>query len=176
MGDLEEAWRQGIPGDMSAQRLALCVLDAHQKPMRPEDVVAFVAERAQGYGAGLSAGSAQYWRSGAVRVTEDGRWDTNPAHDALVSARRAIATRIEMLRRRERPQFDPAVLAARIKQSRRSAPNIAKCWPRCGVFWSTHSQTSNPEAVVLIDIATREIRTWVESRLRRFLRSWPTTT
>ena len=101
---------------MSAQRLALCVLDAHGRPMRPEDVVAFVAERARGYGAGLSKDSARYWRSGALRVTEDGRWATNPTHDALVSARRAIATRIEVLRRRERPQLDSAVIAAKIKQ------------------------------------------------------------
>jgi len=165
VGDLKEAWKQGIPGDMSAQRLALCVLDAHQKPMRPEDVVAFVAERAQGYGTRLSAGSAQYWRSGAVRVTEDGRWDTNPAHDALVSARRAIATRIEMLRRGERPQFDPSVLAARVKQSEKKRAEHGEMLAKMRRVLVYGFPDENPEAVVLIDVATREICTWIGEQM-----------
>jgi tetratricopeptide (TPR) repeat protein len=161
VADLEEAWTQGIPGDMSAQRLALCVLDAHQRPMQPQDVVAFVAHRAQGYATGLSADSAQYWRSGAVRVTEDGRWDTDPAHDALVPARRAIAKQIEMLRRRERPQLDPAVVAASIKQREKRRAEHHQTLAKMRRVLIHAFPEKKPKAVVLIDIATRDLRTWV---------------
>jgi hypothetical protein len=158
---LDEAWKWGIPGDISAQRLALCVLDAHQEPMRPEDVVAFVAERAQGYATRLSMDSAQYWRSGAVRMTEDGRWATNPSHAALVSARRAIANQIEMLRRRERPHFDPAVAAANAKQHEKKRAVHRDMLAKLRRVLVYAFPDKNPEAVVLIDIATREMHTRV---------------
>ena len=94
-------------------------------------------------------------------MTEDGRWDTDPAHDALVSARRAIARRIETLRRRERPQLDPAVVAATIKQheKRRAEHHQTLAKMRRVLIYAFPDK--KPKAVVLIDIVTRDLRTWV---------------
>ena len=86
---LEEAWQGGVPADWSAQRVAICVLDAHGKPMRPDEVLAFVRERARS--SRLAADSARYWRTGAaIRVHGDGRWALDRAHAAVRSAREAI--------------------------------------------------------------------------------------
>lgn len=68
---LDEAWRDGVPSASSAQRVALCMLDAHGEAMNPDEVISFVSARSPS--SPLSAGSARDWRRGsAVRVRDDG--------------------------------------------------------------------------------------------------------
>ena len=44
---LDDAWRDGIPTGWSAQRVVLCILDAHGGTMDPEDVISFAAARSE---------------------------------------------------------------------------------------------------------------------------------
>ncbi|MBI3982070.1 MAG: hypothetical protein HY337_04105 [Gemmatimonadetes bacterium] len=48
VADLDEAWRYGVPTTWSAQRTAVCVLDAYGRAMPPDDVVAFAGRAASG--------------------------------------------------------------------------------------------------------------------------------
>ena len=76
---LKEAWRDGVPNAWSAQRVAVAVLDAHQSPMSSDDVIAFVSARSRW--SPLRPESAQFWRSGAIVVREDGVWELDGAHE-----------------------------------------------------------------------------------------------
>jgi hypothetical protein len=88
-------WRDGIPNHWTAQRIAICVLDAHGTAMRPNAVLACVRARSRGRGSRLSADAANYWRTGApVRAREDGLWALDRAHAAVASARQAVGERI----------------------------------------------------------------------------------
>ena len=108
---LDEAWRDGLPSNWSAQRVALCILDADGGAMEPEDVISFVSAR--GRWSPVSARSADYWRRGAaIRVRADGRWELDADHEALRSARQAVIDRIETLRSSALRHGDPAVIAA----------------------------------------------------------------
>jgi len=71
VAQLDAAWREGVPSGWSALRIAICVLDAHGKAMRPDDVLAFVRSRSQW--SLLSAGFGQLLapRRGGPRA---GRW------------------------------------------------------------------------------------------------------
>ncbi|MCD4750784.1 MAG: hypothetical protein K8R59_15535 [Thermoanaerobaculales bacterium] len=122
---LDEAWRDGVPNNSSAQRLALCILDAHGIAMEPAAVISFVSARSQRNL--LSVNSAKYWRRGAaVRVRDDGLWELDPEHDALRSARQAIIDRIKTARRWAHMRTDPVVAAANQKQFERKREAHAK--------------------------------------------------
>ena len=122
---LDEAWRDGVPRSWSAQRVVLCVLDAHGRAMVPEDVISFVSARSQW--SPVSAKSASYWRRGsAIRAREDGYWELDPNHDALRSARQAVIDGIETGRRWAHLQRDPAVIAADRKRFEREREAHAK--------------------------------------------------
>ena len=108
---LDEAWRDGLPNNWSAQRVALCILDAHGGAMEPKDAISFVSARS--CWSPVSPRSADYWRRGAaIRVRADGRWELDPDHEALRSARQAVIDRIETLRSSALRHGDPAVIAA----------------------------------------------------------------
>jgi hypothetical protein len=157
---LDEAWRDGIPSGSSAQRLALCVLDAHDKPMSPNDVVAFIAARSQwNY---LSVDSAKYWRRGAaVRVTDDGLWEVNPEHDALRSARQAVIERIESVRRSAHMRIDPTVAAANRKHFERKRGVHAQELASMSRVLIHAFPAKKPEALAVIDVAERDLATFV---------------
>ena len=57
---LDEAWRDGVPSNWSAQRVVLCVLDAHGTAMVPKDVISFVSARSQWHP--VRAKSESHWR------------------------------------------------------------------------------------------------------------------
>jgi hypothetical protein len=83
--ELEEAFRDGYLWSWSAQRLALAVLAAHGGRMAGARVV----EIMRGYTTdhSMRVSSADYWRSGAILVSEAGLWAVNPEHDTLPAAR-----------------------------------------------------------------------------------------
>ena len=131
---LDEAWRDGVPSSWSAQRLALCVLDAHEAAMPPDEVMAFVAARSRWHL--LSTASAAHWRRGApIRVRDDGWWERDLAHAALRSARQAVRERIATARRWAHMRADPAVVAATRDhvESRGCAKLMPSVWLACGV-------------------------------------------
>ena len=158
--ELDEAWREGIPNSWSAQRIAVAVLDAHDKAMSPADVLAFVGARSQAHL--LRVDSAQYWRHGAaVRARDDGRWELDRAHDALPSARLAVRDRIAVVRRWAGMRPDPAVIQANQQRLEREREAHADELARMRRVLIHAFPGAQPEAVVLVDVAERTITTFI---------------
>ena len=76
--ELDRAWRDDANlTNWSAQRVALAVLDAHDRPMTPEEVVSFVAARTRWHP--LRPGPQTFRRkTSAVAVGDDGTWTPVP--------------------------------------------------------------------------------------------------
>lgn len=164
VGQLDEAWRDGIPNTWSAQRIAVCVLDVHRKAMKPDEVVAFVKARSRWVR--LSADSARHWRRGAaIRVREDGRWELDARHDAVRSARQAIRERIEMARRWADVRPDPALVEANRKRIERQRRVHAEELARMRRVLLYAFPGKNPEALVLLDVQRRELATFLDEEL-----------
>ena len=158
VADLDEAWRDGIPNTWSAQRIAICVLDAHRKPMRPEDALAFVSARSKWQM--LRADSAQYRRSGSpVRVRADGSWDLDGAHSAVRSARRAVIERIAMVRKWAALRVDPALIEANTKRFEAARAANGERLGRMRRVLIHAFPAARPAAVVLVDVERRAITT-----------------
>ena len=157
---LDEAWRDGVPSSWSAQRVVLCVLDAHGRAMVPEDVISFVSARSQWHP--VRAKSAGHWRRGsAIHSREDGRWELDPNHDALRSARQAVIDKIATRRRWAYEQPDPAVIAADRKRFEREREAHAKELGHMRRALVHAFPARKPEALVLVDVAERNIDTFV---------------
>ena len=155
---LSEAWREGVPNTWSAQRIAICVLDAHRKPMRPEDALGFVSARSRWQM--LRADSAQYWRSGSpVRVRADGLWELGGAHDAIRSARRAVSERVAMARKWAAMRGDPVVIEANTKRFEAARAANGERLGRMRRVLIHAFPAARPEAVVLVDVERHAITT-----------------
>lgn len=153
---LDEAWREGTPPNWSALRLAICVLDAHGRAMRPEEVVAFVD--AKGRSHQLRADSATYWRRGAaVRVRPDGLWELDAGHSAVRSARSAVAERLAMVRKGAERWGDPAEIAAVQRRLDREREERAAELARLRRVLVHAFPADRPEAVVLVDVERRAL-------------------
>lgn len=156
-----EAWPQGVPSDWSAQRIAICVLDAHGGAMRPDDVLAFVGQHGRGYGGRLTAESARYWRRGApIRVREDGRWQLDRTHSAVHSAREAARNRIAAARRWAEHRPDPAVQEANIRrfERQRLAHGERLAGMRRAILHAFPAK--RPELLVLVDVNRHSLTTF----------------
>lgn len=157
---LDEAWREGVPAGWSAQRVAVAVLDAHDGPMRPVDVLAFVATRSQW--SPLRAESPAFWHSGhAVRVLDDGRWALDRTHDAVRSAREAVRARIDLLRRWASQRPDPVALQAHQKRLERERAAHADQLAALRRVLVHAFPAARPEAVAVVDVGERTIETLV---------------
>lgn len=166
IASLDEAWREGVPGAWSAQRVAVTVLDAHDGPMTPSDVLAFVSVRSQW--SLLRPESPEFWHSGhAVRVLDDGRWALDRTHDAVRSAREAVRARIDLLRKWASQRPDPAALAAHQKRlERERAAHAAQLAALRRVLVHAYP-AARPEAVAIVDVGERTIETLVGAELTR---------
>jgi len=157
---LDEAWRDGIPHSWSAQRIATCVLDAHDRPMKPDEVLGFV--RARSKWTMLSEGSAQHWRRGAaIRVHDDGLWELDVDHDAIQSARQAVRERLEVARRWAHMRPDPAVLEANRKRFERQRQAHAEELARMRRVLIHAFPAKRPAALVLLDVQERGVTTFL---------------
>jgi hypothetical protein len=157
---LDEAWREGVPTSWSALRIAICVLDAHRKPMRPEDVLAFVRARSRWHL--LSADSAQYWRRGsAVCVRENELWELDGGHAAVRSARQAVRDRIAVVRRWAQLRPDSAIIEENSKRLARAREANAERLARMHRVLLHAFPPQKPAAVVLVDVNRREIGTFM---------------
>lgn len=163
--NLDEAWREGVPGNWSAQRIAACVLDAHGAAMRPEDVVAFVKARSQW--SALSTHSAKYWRrNSAIRVAGDGSWELRSEHASLRSARRAVRERIVVARRWAHMRPDPAAMEAARRRSEREREANAGRLARMRRVLVHAFPAKKPEAIVLVDVGKREVVSFVAAEIK----------
>lgn len=164
VAELDEAWRGASLYAWSSYRLALAVLDAHGEAMAPEGVVAFVRARSRWHS--LSPDSAKFRsRRSTVRAREDGRWEIGDDQDALLSARKAVRDRVQMLRRSSAPRLDPVMMeVSRRAHERRRAAHAAELAALRRVLVHTFPANA-PLAVVLMDLAERAIETFVEDEL-----------
>ena len=165
IAELDQAWRGGVSYAWSGQRLAICVLEAHGSPMRPEDVVAFV--RARSEWSMLKIESASLWRDVAIRVRDDGMWELDATHKSVAPARKAVRERLAVLQRANLNRPDPVVQQALINASeRRRAANAERLAGMSRVL--VHAfPASRPQSVVLLDVGTRALTTFIGDDLRR---------
>lgn len=158
--DLDEVWRDGVPSTWSAQRIAVCVLDAHGRAMQPDDVLAFVKARSRWML--LSADSARYWRRGAaIRAREDGLWELDREHDAVRPARQAVRERIAMVRRWAEMRPDPVVMEANRKRFEREREAHAERLAGMRRVLIHAFPATKPEVIVLVDVSRHEISTFI---------------
>jgi len=161
---LDEAWRAGMSTSWSAQRIAICVLDAHGKPMHPDEVRAFV--RARSGQSLLSADSGLYWRRGSpIRLRDDGLWELDIGHDAVRSARQAVRERIDTIRRWAHMRPDPAVIAENVERLERQRHAHAERLAGMRRVLIHAFPAREPEAVVLVDVGRREITTFMGAEI-----------
>ncbi len=164
---LREAWQWHIPSDWSAQRIAICVLDAHggaHAAMLPAEVLAIVG-RVQG-GTRLSADSARYWRRGSpIRDRDDGRWQLDRTHDAVRSAREALRARVASVRRQAEQAPDPAVQEAHRRHSARRREAHAEALAGMRRVLLHGFPAKRPEALVLLDVGRRTLSTLMGDEL-----------
>ena len=160
LANLDEAWRGGVPGSWSAQRVTVCVLDAHGAAMRPEEVVAFVTARSRR--SPLSTDSARYWhRNAAIHVLGDGSWALRSEHAAVRSARQAVRERIVVARRWAHMRPDPAVMEANRRRFEREREANTEHLASMRRVLVHAFPAKKPEAIVLLDVGRREITSFV---------------
>jgi hypothetical protein len=155
--EVDEAFRDQSVAHWSAQRLALAILDAYGGPLTGAAVVA----RLDGLGADhrLKVGAADYWRSGAIQVSENDTWAAVPDHLALRSARAAVRSLIQRLRARQASMPSPAALAEfeRRHRDEQAAEEAALAALRRVILWAF--PPTRPRAVTLLDPEERSLVT-----------------
>lgn len=164
---LDEAWRDGVPSGWSAQRVAVAVLDAHEAPMSGADVMAFVARRSPW--SPLRPESAQYWRSGAITVRDDGVWELDRSHDVVRLARQAVRDRVEVVRRWAGQRPDPVAMdahRARLERERRAHGQRLAAMRRVLLHAFPASQ---PRGLALVDVESRQVESFVDDEIPRAL-------
>jgi hypothetical protein len=161
--ELDEAWRNDANiNAWSAQRIALAILDAHDRPMTPDEIVAFVSARTKWHR--LAAEPSTFRRRGAaVNVNTNGTWSIVDGASELAMARDAVRDAIERARRY--PRSNPeAIAAARRAFERRRAAHAAELAQLERVLVHAFPARA-PRVAVLIDIEQREITTLVGDEL-----------
>ena len=162
--ELDEAWKDAHLFSWSLQRLALAVLDAHDTPLHPEEVVAFVAARTPHH---LLRADEPHFRQARslVRVCEDGRWAIVAGDGVLGPTRTAVRERLAMVRRWARTALDPQEVRARhhtIEAER--AVRAGELLKLRRVIVHGFPATK-PAALVLLDVSARMIDTFVGEEL-----------
>ncbi|MDD5677068.1 MAG: hypothetical protein PHW60_03630 [Kiritimatiellae bacterium] len=160
--ELTEAWRRYIPTGFSSQRLTISVLDAHGRPMKPEDIVAYVQARME-YRS-LYVDTDRNWGNNApVRVREDGLWELRSDHEAVRSARHAVRKLIKNERRNN--QQTCAVTEAEVQIWEKKKEAHAAELERLQRVLIHAFPIDHPKAFVLIDLNKRQIKTFLEAQI-----------
>ncbi len=165
VAELDEAWREASLYSWSAQRVAICILDAHGDALAPAEVVAFVAARTQWHP--LHGAERRWGRPSPILVLDDGRWTLEPGHPWLLSARRAVRDRLALVRRWAAMRPDPAALEAsqRAFEERRAEHGAELARLKRVLVHAFPLQA--PQAVVLVDVGARELTTHALDELPR---------
>ncbi|MBK9386543.1 MAG: hypothetical protein IPN34_17155 [Planctomycetes bacterium] len=167
--ELDLAFRNAHLWAWPESRLALAVLDAHEGPMAPADVAAFVQSRAVQQR--LKAEYPGFARpASSVTVLADGRWSiAKHAEDALRKARVAVRKRVAMVKRTPwmMPR-DPEVIAARQSawEEKLEAQRMEQSKLRRAILYSWPSKAAT-RALALLDVATAKVETFVGEELEQ---------
>lgn len=162
--ELDTAWRAGVHlMSWSAQRIALAILDAHDRPMQPDEVVAFVAARTRWHK--LVSGPTTFRRAGAaIAIGADGAWSIVPGAPELVMARDAVRDAIERLRRYPvRSTPEQIEESRRAVEKRRAAHADELAVLRRVIVHAFPARA--PRIVVLVDVEQRELATYLDEQL-----------
>ncbi len=167
VGELDDAWRGVHLYAWSRRGMVLAILDAHDRPLPPAEVVAFVEARSKVHG--LTTDDKKFKRPDCpVEILADGRWAIAAGMAgvaALAAARVAVRERLAMLRRWSAPRMDPAEIEAHrrvVEQEREMhAGELAKLRRVIVHAWPA----SKPQAIVLLDVNTRALQTFVGAEL-----------
>ena len=164
VAELEEAFRDAYLTSWSAQRVALAVLDSHGGRLANQQVLEVLDRLCTRHV--LRQTSADYWRRGApIQAADDGTWQVDPGHPALLSAREAVRQRLATVRKWPQHQIEPAVQAAHQRRlEAREAAHAAEVAKLSRVLIHAFPPKS-PEVVVLVDVATRELMTYPQEQL-----------
>lgn len=162
--ELDRAWGSDANlSSWSAQRLALAVLDAHDRPMRADEVVDFVTGRTKWHR--LEPGPDTFRRTGAaIAVGADGTWSIVPGARELASARTAVRDAIDRLQRRPvraTPEEIERSMRAAEEQRRAHADQLA----RLRAVIAHAVPRGAPRAAVLVEVDRRERLTLVGGEL-----------
>jgi hypothetical protein len=161
---LDEAWRPGVANGWSAQRIAICVLDAHRKALPPSKVIAFAHVRLGS--SQLRLESAQYWRRGApIQVTEAGLWKLDVDHDAVLSARVVALKNLETSRRYQDRRPDPVAFAASQAEMKRKREEHRQELADMRRVLLHAFPPEKPEALVLLDVEQHSIATYIADEI-----------
>lgn len=161
--ELAEAWRRYVPSSWSSQRLAVAVLDAHRRPMKPEEVVAYV--NARGAKRLLRVEGAQYWRTNpAIEMREDGFWDLRAGHETVRTVRRLTRDLIVAERRNRGPTREEIEAREKIWDQERT--DQAKKQERLRRVLIHVFPADRPEAIVVIDVNAHRLDTLIGSRMQ----------
>lgn len=165
VAELDESWREANLQGWTAQRVAICVLDAHGRPMAPAEVVAFAGARTRWHR--LRETDWRWGRPSPIRVLDDGRWALEPGHPWLLSARQAVRDRLALVRRWAAMRPDPAVIEAnrRAFEERRARHGAELAKLRRVVVHAF--PRAAPQVVVLADVAARELTTFTAEEAPR---------
>ncbi len=159
VNELDQAWTEANLHGWSAQRLALAVLDAHGRSMKPEDVIGFVSARTQWHLLRHSAG--QFGRRGAaVQICDDGAWEARRDHPALFSARTAVRELIQIRSDRDARREDPVVIVARAQFVKDRAAKRAAEASRLRHLLVRGFPDSAPKVVAIADVGERSTTTF----------------
>ncbi|HEX4452470.1 MAG TPA: hypothetical protein VH143_16450 [Kofleriaceae bacterium] len=163
VAELDAAWGHDASlNGWSAQRIALAILDAHDPPMTPEELVAFVAARTKWHR--LTASPTWFRRPGAaVTVDAAGTLSIVPGAPELAMARDAV--RDAVARHRRYPRTDAAAIqaAGRAYEQRRAAHAVELAALR-RVLVHAFPATA-PQAVVVVDVDRHALTTLVGGEL-----------
>jgi len=159
VAELDEAWKgASLFGNWSAQRIVVAVLEAHGRPMAPEEVIAFVHERTEHHA--LHRTEHQFGRRRSpIQIDEEGRWRLTPGHDVIRGARKAVRDRLQTARRWAVQWGTPESWEAnrRAAEARRAAHAADLARLRRKIVHAFPA--SAPEMVVVLDVSEHRITT-----------------
>lgn len=160
--ELDAAFRDRFISGFSALRQAAAVLDALGRRMTVEDVEAYLA-RLTPHREALTADRVRWWRSTLVAVAGDGLLTLNRASPDLGTMRRAVRNLARLAYvQRARDAHWAQIRAEReavLADGRRRQEHEAAALRRAVV--RAVPEPVNPQALALLDVGTRSIRTFV---------------
>jgi hypothetical protein len=165
VAELDEAWTGAYLQGWTKQRTALAVLDALGRQRSPEEVNACVSQRAEPHS--LEQATIFNRKNAAISTLPDGRWSirsTPEPQRILQTAREAVRARAASRRRmtRTEPVTDEASVKA--YKRARAVRAAARAKQRRVLLYGFPKR--QPEAVALVDVQTRELRTLIGDELR----------
>jgi hypothetical protein len=165
LDDLRAAWNDASLYSWSSVRVVLAILDANRGPMLPHDVVDFVAKQTKWHL--LQPDSAKFGHRGCpIEVLRDGRWViAAEADQALLSARKAVRARLDVVNRNAANRPDPVVLKANFMAVERKRAAHAAELARMSRALLAAFPIGHPRAVALLDVGLRTIETFVDEEI-----------